>query len=267
LQQVISNLLSNAIRFTPAGGRVTIRSRRVDSAGVEIVVADTGQGIGEDFLPYVFDRFRQAEGATTRRHGGLGLGLAIVRHLTELHGGTVSAASPGKGKGATFTIRLPASVRADQKDRPRVEDRQPGSDVLPDLGAEPRTVLKDLRVLVVEDRQEDREILSAALAHQGATVGTAGSAAEALTELHHFRPDVLIADIGMPGEDGYDLIRKIRDSSSEPGRLIPAVALTAYAGDADRKRALEAGYQEHMTKPADPNELARTIFDLAHQSH
>jgi PAS domain S-box-containing protein len=265
LQQVIWNLLTNAIRFTPAGGRVTIRSRRTDSV-IEIAVADTGEGIGEDFLPYVFDRFRQAEGSTTRRHGGLGLGLAIVRQLTELHGGTVSAASPGKGKGATFTIWLPVSVHADQNERSRVEDRKPVPETLEDVGAQPRQILKDVRVLVVEDRQEDREILSAALAHQGATVDTAGSAAEALTELHHFRPDVLVADIGMPGEDGYDLIRKIRASSPEHERRTPAIALTAYAGDADQKRALEAGYQKHITKPADPNELARTIFDLAHQS-
>jgi PAS domain S-box-containing protein len=263
LQQIIWNLLSNAIKFTPNGGRVAIRSRRTDSA-VEIVVADTGQGISEEFLPHVFERFRQADASTARIHGGLGLGLAIVRHLIELHGGTVYAASEGKGKGATFTVRLP--IRVLQTDRPKEiagrkrESKALASDV---ITAEDREILKGLRVLVVDDNSEDREVLFAELGHQGATVSTSDCAAEALGELDKFRPDVLVADIGMPGEDGYSLIRKIRTCPVDHGGLTPAIALTAYAGDANRKRALDAGYQKHMTKPADPNELARTIVSLA----
>ena len=265
LQQVIWNLLSNAIKFTPEGGRVEIRSRRVGS-DIEIVVADTGKGISEDFLPYVFDRFRQADVSTTRAHGGIGLGLAIVRHLVELHGGTVFAESPGAGKGATFTIRLP--VRAVRTNRStfkvagRKEEPESQRDRVPR-----KRILKGLRVLVVEDNAEDREVLLAELAHYGATVSASASAAEALAELDQLQPDVLVADIGMPGEDGYSLIRKIRARPLDRGGLTPAIALTAYAGDANRKLALDAGYQKHMTKPADPNELVRTIDRLSRLPH
>jgi PAS domain S-box-containing protein len=260
LQQVVWNLLSNAIRFTPEGGRVEIQSRRTD-VGIEIVVADRGQGISEDFLPYVFDRFRQADISSTRTHGGLGLGLAIVRHLIELHGGTVLAASPGKGKGATFTVRLP--VRAVRTSGSRLPERKLGPEALGEITGEDREMLTGLRILVLEDKSEDREVLSAELAHYGAAVSASACAAEALTELEQLRPDVLIADIEMPDEDGYSLIRKIRACPWDHGGLTPAIALTAYAGDANRKRALDAGYQKHMTKPADPNELARTILRLA----
>ena len=260
LQQVIWNLLSNAIKFTPQGGRIEIRLRRTDS-GVEIVVADTGQGITEDFLPYVFDRFRQADVSTTRTHGGIGLGLAIVRHLIELHGGTVFAESPGKGKGATFTIRLP--VRTVQTSSPKIAARKQEAEEPRNITVENRDLLKGRRVLVVEDNPEDRDVLSAELEHQGGTVRASASAAEALIELERFRPDVLVADIGLPGEDGYSLIRKIRAYSLEEGGRTPAVALTAYAGEANRRRAFEAGYQKHMEKPADPIELAQTISQLA----
>ena len=260
LQQVIWNLLSNAIKFTPEGGRVEVRSRRIDS-GIEIVVADTGQGISKDFLPYVFERFRQADVSSTRTHGGLGLGLAIVRHLIVLHGGTVFATSPGKGKGATFTVRLP--VRAVQTTRPEVAERRHQREALQDITDEDREILKGLRVLLVEDKSDDREVLSAELAHYGADVRASACAAEALNELDRLRPDVLVADIGMPDEDGYSLIRKIRAYPSYQGGATPAIALTAYAGDANRKLALDAGYQKHMTKPADPNKLARTILRLA----
>jgi PAS domain S-box-containing protein len=260
LQQVIWNLLSNAIKFTPEGGRVEIRSRRFDS-GIEIVVTDTGQGISPDFLPYVFDRFQQADVSTTRTHGGIGLGLAIVRHLVELHGGMVFATSAGKGKGATFTIRLP--VRAVRSSRPKIAAGRQEHESPHDLTVEDGEVLKGLRVLVVEDNSEDRDVLFAELAHHGATVSASASAADALNELKQFRPDVLVADIGMPGEDGYSLIRKIRRCPHDHGGLTPAIALTAYAGDSNRKRALEAGYQKHMTKPADPSELTRTIVRLA----
>jgi CheY-like chemotaxis protein len=260
LQQVVWNLLANAVKFTPKGGRVVIQSRRTDS-GIEIVVADTGQGISEDFLPYVFERFRQADVSSTRTHGGLGLGLAIVRHLIELHGGTVSAASPGKGNGATFTVRLP--VRAFRPSSSKGRGRKQEPEALVDITADDRELLKGLRVLVVEDNSDDREVLFAELAQQGATVSASASAAEALTGLDQFRPDVLVADIAMPGEDGYSLIRKIRACPPDHGGLTPAIALTAYAGDANRNRALEAGFQKHMTKPADPNELAGTIVRLA----
>jgi PAS domain S-box-containing protein len=260
LQQVIWNLLSNAIKFTPKGGRVEIRSQRTDS-GIEIVVADTGQGIAEDFLPYVFDRFRQADASSTRSHGGVGLGLAIVRHLIELHGGTVFAASGGKGKGATFTVHLPASsIRTDYSTTAaRKGNIEPGREPVP----EDREMLKGLRVLLVEDEPEDREVLAASLDHFGAITKATASAAEGLCELDRFRPDVLIADIGMPIEDGYALIRKIRTRPPDHGGLTPAIALTAYAGNVNRQRALETGYQKHMTKPADPNELARAILSLA----
>jgi CheY-like chemotaxis protein/two-component sensor histidine kinase len=260
LQQVVWNLLSNAIKFTPDGGRVEIQLRRTDT-GIEIVVADTGQGISEDFLPYVFDRFWQADVSSTRTHGGLGLGLAIVRHLIELHGGTVFAGSRGKGKGATFTVRLP--VRAVRTSGEKVAGGKRETEALRDITAEDREMLKGLRILLVEDSSDDREVLLAELAQQGAVVSASACAAEALTRLHQFRPDVLVADVAMPGEDGYSLIRKIRACPLDQGGLTPAIALTAYAGDVNRKRALEAGFQKHITKPADPNELARTIVRLA----
>jgi CheY-like chemotaxis protein len=260
LQQVIWNLLSNSIKFTPKGGRIEIRLRPTDS-GIEIVVADNGQGITEDFLPYVFDRFRQADVSTTRTHGGIGLGLAIVRHLVELHGGTVFAESPGKGKGATFTVRLP--VPGINGHGLKVTGRTCGAEEPRDTTVEDRELLKGRRVLIVEDNSEDREVTSAELAHQGATVRASADAAAAFAEVERFQPDVLVADIGLPGEDGYSLIRKIRACPPEHGGLTPAIALTAYAGEATRQRALAAGYQKHIAKPADPVELAQTIFHLA----
>jgi PAS domain S-box-containing protein len=259
LQQVVWNLLSNAIKFTPQEGRIEIRSRRADSVD-EIVVSDTGQGISKDFLPYVFERFRQADVSTTRTHGGIGLGLAIVRHLIELHGGTVFAASAGEGKGATFTIRLP--IRAARTSSSKTAGREQQPKALPHAAVN-KEILKGLRVQMVEDNSEDREVLFAELAQQGATVSACAFAIEALTKLDQFHPDVLVADIAMPGEDGYSLIRKIRARPVDHGGRTPAIALTAYAGDVDRQRALEAGFQKHMTKPADPNELAQTIISLA----
>jgi PAS domain S-box-containing protein len=260
LQQVIWNLLSNAVKFTPERGRVAVQSRLTDSC-IEIIVVDTGQGISEEFLPYVFDRFRQADSSTTRTHGGIGLGLAIVRHLIELHGGTVSATSAGRGKGAAFTIRMP--VRAIRPAGSKVIHRKPELEALQHLTAENSEILKGLKVLVVEDSSEDREVLSAELVQHGATVSASACAAEALIQLDRFRPDVLVADIAMPSEDGYSLIRKIRTFPRDRGGLTPAIAVTAYAGEANLKRALEAGYQRHMAKPADPNELVRTIARLA----
>jgi PAS domain S-box-containing protein len=260
LQQVIWNLLSNAIKFTPPGGRVEIRSRRADSID-EIVVSDTGQGVSEDFLPYIFDRFRQADSSTTRAHEGIGLGLAIVRHLIELHGGTVFAKSAGKGKGATFTIRLP--LRTTRRQKAEVAGRKRETETVPRPPSEEQEILKGVRVLLVDDSVEDRDVLLAELTHLGATVCASSSVNEALIKLEEFQPDVLVADIAMPGEDGYSLIRKLRARPLDRRNLTPAIALTAYAGDANRKRALEAGFQKHMSKPADPTALARTIVDLA----
>jgi len=260
LQQVIWNLLSNAIKFTPEDGRVEIRSRWVDSS-IEIVVADTGQGISEEFLPHIFERFRQADVSTTRTQGGLGLGLAIVQHLIELHEGTVHAQSAGKGKGATFTIRLPGRpIHAEEFEIPPSGNK---------LGLQQRVsigkteILQGLRILVVDDDADGREAVAAQLAAQGATTSVSPSADDALRKLDMVRPDIIVADIGMPGEDGYSLIHKVRNSSLERSRLTPAIALTAYAGDSNRQRALDAGYQKHISKPADPEELALTIASLA----
>jgi PAS domain S-box-containing protein len=258
LQQVIWNLLSNAIKFTPQSGRVEIRSRRTDSID-EIVVSDTGQGISEDFLPYIFDRFRQADSSTTRTHEGIGLGLAIVRHLIELHGGTVFAESAGKGKGTTFTIRLP--LRTTRRQKAEVADRKRRAQAVPRVPTEGE-ILKGIRVLLVDDSSEDRDVLVAELTHLGATVCASGSVNEALIKLDEFQPDVLVSDIAMPDEDGYSLIRKVRGRSADQRNLTPAIALTAYAGNANRKLALEAGFHKHMPKPTDPTELARTIVDL-----
>jgi len=257
LQQVIWNLLSNAIKFTPEGGRAEIRSRWVDSS-VEIVVADTGQGISEDFLPYIFERFRQADVSTTRAHGGLGLGLAIVRHLIESHGGTVQAESSGRGKGATFTIRLPGHAS-----RAGITGSKNEPEVRQEISRAQTEILEGLRILVVDDDSDGREVLAVQLTQQGATISISASADDALRKMDTFKPDVIVADIGMPGEDGYSLIRKVRNSTLDHSRLTPAIALTAYAGDGNRQRALDAGYQKHISKPAEPEELALTIASLA----
>jgi PAS domain S-box-containing protein len=262
LQQVIWNLLSNAIKFTPERGRVVIRSRWVDS-NIEMVVADTGQGISEDFLPYVFERFQQADASTTRAHGGLGLGLAIVRHLIEIHGGTVHAESAGRGKGATFTIRLPgraarAGIRV-LKNEPKVRQKASAAETeIAETG-----MLDGLRILVVDDDSDGREILALELTQHGATTSVSASADDALIKVDTFRPDVIVADIGMPGEDGYSLIRKVRNSPLHNGKVTPAIALTAYAGDVNRQHALDAGFQKHISKPVELKELVLTIARLA----
>jgi CheY-like chemotaxis protein len=254
LQQVVWNLLSNAIKFTPQGGHVEIRLGVTDSQA-EIVVSDTGQGIRPDFLPFVFERFRQAESATTRTHGGLGLGLAIVRQLVELHGGTVRAESPGEGQGATFTVSLPMpTLRLDggeEHDRPDTTDA-------PSLAG--------LRVLVVDDEADAREWLTAVLEQCGAAVTAAASAREALGVFARLRPDILVSDIAMPGEDGYSLIEKIRMLEARRGGRIPAVALTAYAEPEDRRRALAAGYELHVSKPVTPDELVAAVANLSGRS-
>lgn len=260
LQQVVWNLLSNAIKFTPKKGRVQVRLQRVNSE-IEIVVSDTGSGINPEFLPYVFDRFRQADMSTTRHHGGLGLGLAIVRHLIELHGGTVQAESEGEGRGATFTVRLPL-VGVYQKDNTPQERIHPAARGHNYVLDHPER-LDELKVLVVDDEIDTREVLKTMLEQCGAKVITAESTAQALEVLHAEKPDVLIADIGMPGEDGYDLIRKVRALPVDQGGRIPAVALTAYARPEDRLRALRAGYQMHIPKPVEVAELVTIIARVA----
>jgi PAS domain S-box-containing protein len=259
LQQVIWNLLSNAIKFTPRGGRVQIRSERVNSH-LEIVVSDTGQGIAPDFLPHVFDRFRQADQKTSRQHGGMGLGLAIVRHLVELHGGNVSATSEGEGQGATFTVRLPISpiYRLDasgERVHPAARDLLPANDTSERLNG--------LRILVVDDEPDTRDLLREGLEYCGANVRVAGSAAEAVDAIVAEVPDVLISDIGMPGIDGYDLIRQIRELPAEAGGKVAAVALTAYTRVEDRLQALRAGYDMHVPKPVELTELVAVAASVA----
>jgi PAS domain S-box-containing protein len=259
LQQVIWNLLANAIKFTPRGGRVQVRMERVNSH-VEVSVSDTGAGIAADFLPHVFDRFRQADMGTTRRHGGLGLGLAIVRHLVELHGGTVTAESEGAGRGSTFTVLLPvAPVYSAEASEARVHPA--AREMLPAFECPDR--LDGLRVLVVDDEPDTREMLKAGLGQCGARVTVAGSAAEAIESLASGEPDVLISDIGMPDEDGYELIRQVRARAADDGGRVPAIALTAYARVEDRMQALRAGYQMHVTKPVELAELAAVVASLA----
>lgn len=260
LQQVIWNLLSNAVKFTPHNGRVETRLERVGSH-VRIIVSDSGQGISPDFLPHVFDRFRQADQSTARAHTGLGLGLAVVRHLVELHGGTVAARSEGEMKGATFTVELPIIAPVEEtKEQPSTPEPIRG-EVQNDSAVE----LDGLRVLIVDDEPDTRELVSVMLRQRGATVLEAASASEGLKLLESARPDVLVADIGMPGEDGYALMRKVRALNPERGGLTPAIALTAYAGEDDRAQAIDAGFHLHVTKPVDSAALAEALLRLARQ--
>ncbi|HEX8921255.1 MAG TPA: ATP-binding protein [Pyrinomonadaceae bacterium] len=259
LQQVVWNLLSNAIKFTPHGGRVEVRLKRVDSH-VEISVSDTGQGIHEDFLPYVFDRFRQADGTMTRQHGGLGLGLAIVRQLVEMHGGAVEARSNGEEKGATFIVKLPILPIYQ---REAIENQ--ASPYLADdyHAVELNGKLDGLRVLVVDDEADTLELIRVSLGQCGAKVTTARSSAEALGLLERVSPDVIISDIGMPGEDGLTFISKVRELPPERGGRTPAVALTAYARAEDRLRVLRSGYQRHVAKPVELDELLTIVSNVA----
>ncbi|HEX8139299.1 MAG TPA: response regulator [Pyrinomonadaceae bacterium] len=260
LQQVVWNLFSNAVKFTPDGGRVTVRLDRTDSHA-RITVSDTGQGIEPQFLPFIFDRFRQADGSTTRKHGGLGLGLAIVRHLVELHGGTIKVQSEGQGRGATFTIELPLRVGMRKSEMEAQAQSAPGSDASQTFKFSP--VLDGLRILVVDDEADSRELITAVLAQCGAQVKGCESVSEALDALQAWGPDLLISDIGLPDEDGYSLIKKVRALDEAQRGQIPAVALTAYASPEDRARALSAGFQMHLAKPLEPEELVTTIANVA----
>jgi PAS domain S-box-containing protein len=256
LQQVIWNLVSNAIKFTPNGGRVTVEIERINEC-VEIRVRDTGIGIKEEFLPHVFDRFRQADASSIRKFGGLGLGLAIVRHITEMHGGTVSVDSAGENQGATFTVSLPV-ITDSQKDTEALEESAESMG----FAAAPRLSLDGLLILAVDDEEDTRQLLVQTLTFYGATVITAKSAGEGLMEVIDKNPDVLVSDIGMPDEDGYSLIRKVRALSDEQQKNVKAIALTAFTRAQDRMRALSAGYQNHVAKPVEPDELATVIASL-----
>lgn len=257
LQQIIWNLLSNAVKFTPKQGHVQVLLKRVNS-NVEIIVTDTGQGISAEFIPYVFDRFRQADSSITRSYSGLGIGLAIVRNLVELHGGTVRVSSQGEGKGATFTVKLPLiPVRVN------VDTAEP---IQPTIGQavafDNPPALNGVRVLIVDDEAEAREYIIAVLQQCGAEVSAVASASEAIAAFSQLKPDVLVSDIGMPFEDGYSLIRQIRALTLEQGGQIPAIALTAYARAEDRTRAIAAGFQIHIPKPVEPAELATVVASL-----
>jgi PAS domain S-box-containing protein len=258
LQQVVWNLLSNGVKFTPSGGEVRVNLKRLGSE-VEISVTDSGAGIEPNFLPYVFERFRQADGSTTRAHGGLGLGLAIVRHLVELHGGAVSAESAGKGMGARFAVRLPLMAAVEHR---VVRDVGTAKKSAMSWGQTP-TSLEGTRVLIVDDEIDARELVSVMLGRCGAEMKAAASSAEAMEIIGNWKPDVLIADIGMPVEDGYGLIKRLRELPREEGGTIPALALTAYARTEDRVKALSAGYQVHLSKPVDRAELAAVVARLA----
>jgi CheY-like chemotaxis protein len=259
LQQVVWNLLVNAVKFTPKGGRVQVHLQRVNSH-VEIVVSDTGQGIRPELLPHIFERFRQADSTSTRAHAGLGLGLALVRHLVELHGGTVTAESPGEGKGARFTVRLPLAAAVIEPDPGatlvrRAARTAPSAPVGPSL--------RGVRVLAVDDDRDGLELIARIITEASGEARTTTSAAEGLRVLQDWRPDVLVSDIEMPGEDGYVFIRRVRELDASQGGKTPAVALTAYGRTEDRVRTLAAGYSMHVPKPVDPVELTTIIASLA----
>jgi PAS domain S-box-containing protein len=253
LQQVAWNLLSNAIKFTPSGGMVSVDLARPDGA-FELTVADTGAGIDPAFRPHIFERFRQGSASGARRQGGLGLGLSIVRHIVELHDGTVEARSEGAGKGATFVVRLPAKDAASDKVAPLGQEQEAN------MAAAPR--LDGMRVLVVDDEADARNLLAAVLQARGARVFMAASSPEAIEVLRRERPDVVLSDISMRDEDGYDFIRKVRGLSPAEGGRTPAAALTAYGRLEDRMKALSAGFQLHLAKPVDPAELVAVVATL-----
>jgi CheY-like chemotaxis protein len=259
LRQIMWNLLSNAIKFTSKAGRVQVALSRIESH-IQISVSDTGKGIKQEFLPHVFERFSQADSSTTRTHGGLGLGLAIVRHLTELHGGTVTADSAGVGLGATFTLTLPVAIlrethRAGEQPLHRSRDTEGEAAGAQELGG--------VRVLAVDDDTEACELVRIALQQSGAEVKVCSTVRDALKTFMEWRPDVLLSDIGIPGEDGYELIRQVRALPHKEGGSIPAAALTAYASSQDRLKVLRAGFQSHIVKPVEPTELTAVVAILS----
>jgi PAS domain S-box-containing protein len=264
LQQVIWNLLSNAIKFTPRRGSVRVSLERINSH-VEITVSDSGNGIDEAFLPHVFERFRQADSTSSKKHGGLGLGLSIVRHLVELHGGTVEAGNREDASGAVFTVKLPVMALRKQAEQPDHEAERVHPAVSFSIPFDCPPELNGIKVLAVEDEKDARDLLVAVLEQCGAEIKTCESVAQALDMLSEFAPDVLISDIGLPGEDGYSLIRKIRALEEGTGKRLPALALTAFARVEDRLKALTEGYNMHVAKPVEPAELALVIASLTNQ--
>ena len=258
LQQVVWNLLVNAVKFTPAGGEIDVRLSRTESK-IQLQVSDTGEGICPEFLPHIFDRFRQADSSSKRSHGGLGLGLAIVRHVIELHGGSVSAVSEGRQKGATFIVNLPVAAVVSPEHHSHAN---PGVH-RPPLSATAPVDLDGLHVLVVDDEADGREAIAKVLKVRGAEVATASTVREALELLKAAPPDVLVSDIGLPGEDGYDLIRQVRNLDDERAKRLPAIALTAFAREEDSLRAISAGFQLHASKPIEPSVLTSLVARLA----
>jgi signal transduction histidine kinase/ActR/RegA family two-component response regulator len=261
LQQVVWNVLSNAVKFTPAGGEVKVRLEQAQ--GFRLTVRDSGPGIEPRFLPHVFEAFRQADGSASREHGGLGLGLAIAKQLVELHGGTINADSSGRGTGATFEIHLPSIVAIHAPDAVR---ETVAAASLPAASVDD-SMLRNVHVLVVDDEEDARLLLETTLSQYGADVTIAASAAEALQAIERAVPDVLLSDVGMPHEDGYSLIRRVRARTAAAGGTIPAVAITAYASANDRLTALSAGYQAHVAKPFEPREIAALVAQLGRNTH
>ena len=253
LRQVVENLLTNAVKFTPTGGQITVRLLRDD--GVRLIVSDTGKGIDADFLPHIFERFRQADSTSTRAHAGLGLGLAIVHHLVELHGGRVTAESPGEGAGSTFTVALPLAAPSDDG-----TTKSGGARTL-----EASDLLGGVNVLVVEDDADTRDLLATVLAEHGAVPTTTANARDGMTAMRRGVPDVLVCDIAMPGDDGYTFISKVR--STLDGAHVPALALTAHARVEDRDRALKAGFDLHLAKPVEPKQLVAAVASLARRTN
>lgn len=254
LQQVLLNLLSNSIKFTPPDGQISVSVKGNDSS-VEIEVADSGKGIKPEFLPYVFERFRQADNSYTREVGGLGLGLAIVNHLVEMHDGTIAVKSEGENRGAVFTITLPAAKEFEP-------ETAADQNALPLPAESSDHILEGVRVLLVEDDEDSREMLTVMFDQYDMETNAVDSASAALEAVQNFQPDILVSDVGLPGEDGYTLIRKIRHLAPEQNGLVPAIALTGYASHQDRAQALEAGYQEHLAKPVDLEVLIELIKNI-----
>jgi CheY-like chemotaxis protein/two-component sensor histidine kinase len=258
LQQIFWNLFSNAVKFTPERGCVTVSLGRQENQ-ISIIVSDTGQGIAPEFLPFIFDRFRQADGSTTRKHGGLGLGLAIVRHLVELHGGTIQADSLGAGKGAAFTVTLPtASIQSST-----VKDSQPPRSVNSHGAANHNFALEGVRVFVVDDENDTRDLISVILRQHGADVHSYATASEVFQAIEEATPDLLVSDIGMPHEDGYALIKRLRQHQNPEISMLPALALTAYASLDDKAKTIRAGFDQHIAKPVYPDKLIEGVKRLA----
>lgn len=253
LQQVFGNLLSNAVKFTPEQGKIDVSVRRNESE-VAVEIRDSGRGIDPGFLPHIFERFRQADNSYSRTIGGLGLGLAIVRHLLELHDGQIGAESAGLGRGASFTVTLPLLAR--DKNIPGAVETDSAKD------GKDKKLLKDVKLLLVEDDKDSREMLATAFGFYGMEVTTAASAFEALEAMENFQPQIIVSDVGLPGEDGYSLMRRIRSLPAGRGNSVPAIALTGYVSVQDQAAARDSGYQEHMSKPVDIDELAEIIFKL-----